>query len=119
MVAGAPGGAECRRKSALKMRVCASSKARAAPALSPVQRDLNDPSLRNALDCERVILLGALIFELLISLVAYATQVALPRLLSTSGASGSGSYMERCARELKATVLAACATEGTSLPSTA
>src|SRR4051812_13634686 len=40
------------------------------------------------------ILLGAMVFELLISLVAYGAQLALPRLLSVSGASGSGGYME-------------------------
>jgi len=37
------------------------------------------------------ILLGAVSFECVISLLSYATQVALPRLLSVSG---SGSYME-------------------------
>jgi len=40
------------------------------------------------------ILLGAMIFEALISLVAYLTQLALPRFLSVTGPSGSGSYME-------------------------
>jgi len=39
------------------------------------------------------ILLGAISFECLISLAAYATQVALPRFFSMSGPSG-GSYME-------------------------
>jgi hypothetical protein len=36
------------------------------------------------------ILLGAMIFELLISLVSYATQLVLPRFMSVSGSSGSG-----------------------------
>ncbi|HEX2670865.1 MAG TPA: hypothetical protein VHM25_08335, partial [Polyangiaceae bacterium] len=39
------------------------------------------------------ILLGAISFECLISLAAYATQIALPRFLSVSGPSGGG-YME-------------------------
>jgi hypothetical protein len=40
------------------------------------------------------ILLGALIFEALISLVTYVTQAALPRFTSMSGLAGSGSFME-------------------------
>ena len=40
------------------------------------------------------ILLGAMIFELLISAVSYVTQLVLPRFMSVSGASGSGGYME-------------------------